>query len=229
MPPSFVPRKTAVAAAAGARHARAGIFFALGVGAFALSILAAGGAFAYQKVLAARLVKMNDDLVAARAAFEPAFIEELRRMDVRLQAAEELIAGHRAVSPLFTLLERDTLATVRFVKFGFSETPEGELRLSLAGEAAGFNAVALQSDAFSKNGVFQNPVFADFDVDKSGTVQFSFTATVAKEFGLYRSHLASAKAPAAKPPTPAASPQTAGAGAAPAPSGEVEFGDDILF
>lgn len=241
MPPTFIPRQTAVAQAVGARHARISVFFALSAGAFVCSLLAAGSVFFYQKVLANRLVKMNNDLVAARAAFEPAFIEELQRMDIRLESAKALLAKHRAVSPLFVLLERETLATVRFTKFGFSEVPEVGVRLALEGEAASFNAVALQSDVFSKNGNFLNPAFSDFDVDKSGTVHFSFTATIAPEFMLYRSHLASVKKPSA---------QTAGAGAAPAPippaakqpgaespsagtkeksGGDVQFGDDILF
>ncbi len=233
IPPSFVSRRTAASEVAGARHARVGVFFALSAGVFALSLLAAGGAFAYQKILAARVAKMNDDLVAVRVAFEPAFIEELRRMDVRLAAAREITSGHRAVSPVFALLERDTLATVRFTKFSFSEVQEEGLRVVLEGEAASFNAVALQSDAFSKNGTFLNPVFSDFAVDKSGTVHFSFVATLAPEFALYRSHLASAKTPPAQTPG-AVSEQTAGAGAvkepeAPPASGEVEFGSDILF
>lgn len=235
MPPTFIPRQTAVAQAVGARHARISVFFIVSAGAFVLSLLAAASVFFYQKVLANRLVKMNNDLVAARAAFEPAFIEELQRMDIRLETAKSLLAQHRAVSPLFALLERETLATVRFTKFSFSEAQEGGVRLALAGEAASFNAVALQSDIFAKNGSFLNPAFSDFDVDKSGIVHFSFAATVAPEFALYRSHLASVKKPSA---------QTAGVGGVatssssatkppatipPASGGDVQFGDDILF
>ncbi|TSC84091.1 MAG: hypothetical protein G01um101417_360 [Parcubacteria group bacterium Gr01-1014_17] len=238
MPPTFIPRQTAAAQNAQARHARVSVFFYLSAGAFAISLLAAGGVFFYQKILANRLVKMNNDLVAARAAFEPAFIEELQRMDTRLESAKALLAQHRAVSPLFVLLERETLATVRFTKFGFSEVPEGGVRIALGGEAASFNAVALQSDVFAKNGSFLDPVFSDFDVDKSGTVHFSFTATVAPEFVLYRSHLASMKKPSAQTPQKqnGVAGQAAGVGGAPAkppavkpPSGDVEFGDDILF
>ncbi|MDP3661439.1 MAG: hypothetical protein Q8R17_01110 [bacterium] len=243
MPPTFIPRQVAAAQTVGARHARVSVFFTLSAAAFVLSLLAAGGVFFYQKVLANRLVKMNNDLVAARAAFEPAFIEELQRMDIRLETAKTLLAQHRAVSPIFSLLERETLATVRFTKFGFSEATEGGVRLALAGEAASFNAVALQSDVFAKNGSFLNPVFSDFDVDKSGTVHFSFTATVAPEFVLYRSHLASVKkpspqtagiggaaAPASAKPTPAIStPATEKPPVTPPPGGDVQFGDDILF
>lgn len=242
MPPTFIPRKAAVAEAASARHARVSVFFSLSVVAFALSLIAAGGVFAYQKVLAKRLTKMNDDLVAARAAFEPAFIAELQRMDERIEAAKKLLAGHRAVSPLFALLERETLATVRFTKFDFSELPEGGVRLALTGEAASFNAVALQSDVFVKDGNFANPIFADFDVDKSGNVHFSFTTTVAPEFSLYRAHLAAGaknansqtagtgSAPIIAAPPAASSTAPVESSAPPASgSGKVEFGSDILF
>src|SRR3989338_657955 len=244
LPQTFISRKTVPVQTAQARHARTNVFFLLCAVVFAVSLLAAGGAFAYQKILAARLTKMNNDLVAARASFEPAFIEELRRMDVRLETAKTVLAGHRAISPLFSLLEKETLATVRFNKFSFSEDPnEGGVRLALVGEAAGFNSIALQSDVFAKNGSFLNPVFSDFDVDKSGIVHFSFAATVAPEFVLYRSHIASQKQPstqsagvgAAPATTPVASTTTSTTPATSAPTseppsvGDVEFGDDILF
>lgn len=239
LPPTFVPQKAAVAEAVKTRHARTSVFFVASVSAFALALIAALGVFAYQKVLASRLQKMNNDLVAARAAFEPEFIYELQRMDKRLGSARTLIAGHRSLSPLFSLLERETLATVRFVKFSAVEGENG-FRVELDGEAAGFNSVALQSDIFSKNANFLNPVFSDFDVDKTGIVSFRFAADLAPEFTRYRTHLA------ARPATP--SPQSAGAGAALVPSAparpttpsaptpavkeppaEVEFGSDILF
>lgn len=241
MPHTFISRKTVPAQAVGARHARASVFLLLSTGLFILSLLAAGGAFAYQKVLANRLTKMNNDLVAARAAFEPAFIEELRRMDIRIETAKTVLAGHRAISPLFSLLEKETLATVRFTKFSFSENQnEGGVRLSLAGEAAGFNSIALQSDMFAKNGNFLNPVFSDFDVDKSGVVHFGFAATLTPEFVLYRSHLANEKKPAAQSAAAGAIPTRAQVASsttpassvpvsAPTPAGDVEFGDDILF
>lgn len=237
LPPSFVPQKAAAAEAVGARHAKRSVFFVVSIAAFALALLAALGVFAYQKILANRLQKMNDDLIAARAAFEPEFIYELQRMDERLGSARTLLAGHRALSPLFALLERETLATVRFVKFSAVEG-EGEFRVELDGEAAGFNAVALQSDIFGKSANFLNPVFSDFDVDKTGVVSFRFSAALAPEFTRYRTHLA------ARPAAP--SPQSAGAGATPIPHtparptappapasteppAEVEFGSDILF
>ncbi len=237
MPPTFIPRKTADAQTAGARHARVSVFFTLSASAFVLSLLAAGGVFFYQKILANRLVKMNNDLVAARAAFEPAFIEELQHMDRRIEGSKTLLAEHRVISPLFTLLEHETLATVRFTKFSFSDSMEppssGRVRLDLSGEAISFNAIALQLDVFSKNGNFLNPVFSNFDVDKNGTVRFSFTATVAPEFILYRTHLSDKKKSLE---------QNAAAGAAQPPaapssntkikqeqSNDIQLEDEILF
>ena len=241
MPPTFISRKTVPAQTAQARHARTSVFFLLCAVVFAVSLLAAGGAFAYQKILANRLTKMNNDLIAARAAFEPAFIEELQRMDIRIETAKTVLAGHRAISPLFSLLEKETLATVRFTKFSFSEDPnEGGVRISLSGEAAGFNSIALQSDVIAKNGNLLIPIFSDFDVDKSGVVHFSFAAIVAPEFVLYRSHIASQKQPSTQSAAVSAAPakDSVASSTVPASSvptseppaaGDVEFGDDILF
>lgn len=240
MPPSFIPRKAAAAVQASApRHAKRSVFALISVGALVLALCAAGSTFIYQKVLVARLTKMNDDLVAARAAFEPSFIAELKRMNDRLEVAHTLLAGHRAVSPLFSLLEKETLGTVRFNTFSIAEsTPDAKtLLMELGGEATSFNAVALQSDIFSKESIFQNPVFSDFNVDKSGNVQFRFSADIAPEFSLYRAHLAARAAvpPPASAPVGGASAGTQRPSAAatatttPSSPGEVQFGNDILF
>lgn len=234
MPPTFVPRKTAVAETAQATHARSSVFFIVSITAFALALLAALGVFAYQKVLANRLEKLNDDLVAARAAFEPEFIYELQRMDERLSATRTLLAGHRALSPLFALLERETLATVRFVKFSAVEGEDG-FRVEMDGEAAGFNAVALQSDIFSKNQNFLNPVFSDFGVDKSGTVSFRFSALLASDFTRYRTHLAAREEPPPLQSPPRRPAEEAGTQPSTLPTTpsvppeEVDFGSDVLF
>jgi len=190
MPPTFIPQKTAVAEAARVSHGKLSVYMYASVGIFIVSLLAALGVFAYQKVLAARLQKMNDDLVAARAAFEPEFIKELQQMDMRIEAAKLLLAKHTSISPIFTLLEKETLSAVRFTKFAISVSQQNDVfSINLDGQAASFNAVSLQSDIFSKETAFQNPVFSDFDVEKTGIVSFKFSATIAPEFAKYRTHL----------------------------------------
>jgi hypothetical protein len=219
MPPTFIPKKTASAEAASASHSKRSVFFYASMGIFVVSLLAALGVFAYQKVLAARVQKMNDDLVAARAAFEPEFIKELQQMDMRIETARLLLARHTSISSVFTLLEKETLSTVRFTKFSIVEpTSKDEFKIELDGEAASFNAVSLQSDVFSKETAFQKPVFSDFDIDKTGIVHFKFSANIAPEFAKYRTHIASGNKSGEKE----ISPQTASPAAAEIPKDETK-------
>lgn len=206
MPPTFIPQKTAVAEAARVSHGKLSVYMYASIGIFVVSLLSALGVFAYQKVLATRLQKMNDDLIAARAAFEPEFIKELQQMDMRIETAKLLLAKHTSISPIFTLLEKETLSAVRFTKFAISVPQQNDaFSINLDGQAASFNAVSLQSDIFSKETAFQNPVFSDFDVEKTGTVSFKFSATIAPEFAKYRTHLVTR----AESPKTTPSPQTA--------------------
>lgn len=199
---SFIPKKP-IAPSFARRGDSVSVFMVISVVVFVLSLGAALGVFAYKKILITRIAEMDETLVRAKNAFEPDFVLKLSRFDKRVSASRELLSSHGALSSLFTLLENDTLATVRFDSFSFTTSGAGEGgALAMTGRAKNFSSIALQSDVFGEERFIKNPVFSDLNPDQSGNIAFRFSATVDKPLLSFKNAL---------PPSPKA---TAGRGAA---------------
>lgn len=143
-----------------------------------VTILAAGGIFAFERYLVQAVESKRQSLERSRAAFEPATIKELARLETRISAGSALLKNHTAVSHLFDELEKLMLTSVRFSNFSYDIADPTRTLLSASGEASSFNAVALQSDAFSKSSIITDPVFSNVNISKTGTILFEFTAVI---------------------------------------------------
>ncbi len=174
---SFIPKKSFDDVGTPKAPKRSGILFALSTILLILSLLSAGGVFAYGRFLESSITNKKGALQKARAAFEPELIRELSHLDMKFKTAEELLNSHIAVSGIFDLLEDTTLETVRFTDFSFGLDPKG-IRLMMSGSARSFSSVALQSDEFGKNRFISEPVFSGFDLDERGNVTFSVSSLV---------------------------------------------------
>lgn len=143
-----------------------------------LIILSAGGLFLFQKFSEQSIVSKKASLERYRAAFEPETIKELARLDSRISSGRTLLKGHVAISKLFDELEKLVLASVRFSDFSYKYADATKVTLTASGEADSFNAVALQSDAFSKSAIITEPIFSNVNISKTGTILFDFTAVI---------------------------------------------------
>lgn len=144
-----------------------------------LAAIALGvGVFLYQQFLEQSIESKSQSLERARAAFEPAVIEELARLDKRIDVAQTLLANHTAPSALFAFLEDNTLQTIQFTDFRFSILEGGQASVSTSGVAASFSAVVLQSDVFSQSRAIRNPIFSNLNLNQEGDVVFEFSAEV---------------------------------------------------
>jgi hypothetical protein len=141
-------------------------------------ILAAAGVFLYEKFSEQNIISKQASLERYRAAFEPDTIRELARLDTRIASGRLLLRNHVAVSKLFDELEKLVLASVRFNDFSYKYSDATHVILTASGEAGSFNAVALQSDAFSKSPIITEPIFSNVNISKTGTILFNFTAVV---------------------------------------------------
>ena len=129
---------------------------------------------------------MAPSAAKARAAFEPEFIDELRRLDKRIEHSKNIISRHLALSSFFDVLEKATLENVQFKSIRLSANPQGSsLDLSLAGLARSYASVALQSDAFGKTEGVKNPIFSQLDLGLAGDISFSVTAILDPEVFKY--------------------------------------------
>ena len=185
---SFTPPKTPIVSREGPHASWGGVnlFSIIAFVTFFLTGALAAGVFFYKSYLVRAIVTMDASLAEAKKSFEPEFIEEAARLHARIAAGKELLNQHRALSPLFDILEKKTLENVRFQDLHFTAEQEKDILLSMTGEARSFNAVALQSDVFGTEPSFTNPVFSNFNLNDSGDVVFDFSTTVDVELLRYR-------------------------------------------
>lgn len=152
---------------------------------FILSVVAAVGVFGYKFYLSYSIKSMATELEARKANLEQETVDEIRRLNNRILATEDLLESHIALSPLFGLLESSTLSNVRFTNFDY-RTSERGFEVLLQGEARGYAVLALQADLLNKNKNFINPVFSDLSLDDEGNVVFSFRAHVSPTLLSYK-------------------------------------------
>ncbi len=148
-------------------------------------VLTAGGLYFYKATLTKRIDQMNKDLIIAKNRFEPAKINQLKELDKRLSSATSILAGHVAISPIFDLLEKVTLKTVRYTKFSYAFSTETNSRIDvqMSGQAVGYRSIALQSDLFSEHKKeIIDPVFSNLSLDNKGNVIFDLNFSVDPSF-----------------------------------------------
>lgn len=147
-------------------------------GILVVTVIAAGGVFLLQSYTEQSITSKRQSLDRQRAAFEPATIEELLRLDKRLNASSGLLKSHTALTLVFDDLEARTGENVRFKNFKYESAGPSRFAITMNGTAKSFNAVAIQSDSFGKSNYIKDPIFSNLNLDPSGNVVFDFGAVV---------------------------------------------------
>lgn len=170
---SFIPKKPLVEERV-MRTRKVSIFNFLATLIFFASLVSAGGMYFYKANLTQSITKMKADLDRAKDAFEPGVIEDLETLDRRLNATISILDEHIAVSPIFTLIEESTLSTVQFTKFDYEMPSDatGDVKVTLTGIAPGYEAIALQNDAYASEKSIKNPKFTNLELDQRGRITF---------------------------------------------------------
>lgn len=179
---SFIPKKTL---SPKPEISRSGSFGLINVVAFVImivSLLVAGGSYLYRDTLSQRVDEMKLSLDRARNIFEPELLQELQILDKRIQAADEILSNHIAVSPIFEVLQEITLPTVRYVDFTYEidSINPNVIHVAMSGEAVSYDAVTLQADLFSQNRFIRNPIFSNFSLSRTGNVEFDLMFDVSR-------------------------------------------------
>ncbi len=144
---------------------------------FVTALVSSIGVYVYKLRVAAVINSRVDSINRAEKAFEPAIILELRKLDIRLRAATELLDQHIALSDFFDSLGETTLPDISFNDFQINfdeETPS----VSMSGTARGYVAIAQQSELFGNNQYIENAIFSDFALNETGLVSFSLEFTL---------------------------------------------------
>src|SRR3989344_744293 len=177
-PQSFIPHEATLAP----QRARSGkgladLFVLIALVLFVASVALAVGMFLYKEYLGASAASKVDQLERAKAAFEPSLINELTRLDDRMQAAGEILQKHIAPSVFFQMLEQTTIGSVGFTSLDFEVTDAENMAIRMDGLAGSVNGIALQADLFSKGGMLTSPIFSNINREIDG-VHFSLSGVL---------------------------------------------------
>ena len=147
-------------------------------------LVVAGGLFFYKGIISGNLTEMSESLKVAESRYEPAKILELQVLDKRLRAADEILSSHASITPIFELLQKVTMKTVRYTKFSYNTGTEKakKVAIKLTGTAVGYKSIALQSDIFTENKQLVDPLFSNLVLDDKGNVLFDLEFSVDPSF-----------------------------------------------
>lgn len=175
---SFIPKKPMTATAQRAPSS-INLFSLLATVIFIIALALSGGVFFYHNLLQKQIDSDKTSLDRAKGEFEPDLINQIVRLDSRIEISKKLLASHIAVTPFFNFLSSVTLKSVRFKDFNFSYLAPDKIIVSMKGQAQSYASVALQSDILNAQPKYlKNTLLADMALEPAGTVSFSVTTTV---------------------------------------------------
>lgn len=191
---SFIPKSTF--AKPGTRtfykEAGFGIVFKLAAALLFIALAVFGGAFWYKGELQKQIDSLSPSLERAKAAFDPAFINDAEDLVKRIGVAKKLLENHRFPTGILDLLENLTVDELRFTQFSYTtklkKTEEGEdfsVLLGLAGEAKSYKSLAQQSEVFKNSPYVELASFSNFSLTQTGTVSFSLDLDLVQSILLY--------------------------------------------
>ncbi|MES3005789.1 MAG: hypothetical protein V4664_02475 [Patescibacteria group bacterium] len=181
---SFIPKQPVTETRV---HSSGGnFFFLVSFILFMVSVAIAGAAFLYDQLVENNISKGNAQLRLNENAFDSTTIQQLTRLNDRINAAQNLLRQHIAFSNFFGALERATLRNVVYKNFSYAYGGGEKISISMLGlagrgPASSYETVALQAKAFtdpSLRNVFRSPILTDVALDAQGNASFSFSASI---------------------------------------------------
>ncbi len=146
------------------------------VGFVASGVLAIGTYF-YLQYVTSESAQMQNQIKTVQASLNTGLIQQITRLDLRMNTAESLLSTHIAPSAFFSALDQTTLTTVAFQSLTFNAIDAKGVALKMTGIARDVNSVALQADLFGKSGVITDSIFSGIDQQVDG-VHFSVSGYV---------------------------------------------------
>ena len=211
---SFIPKQTinpvSSRSTAGSSDTGVGLFTILSFVILFISLVGAGGSFAYKSYLQAKIyspckttsqVDPNTELLGLSGDIESrcglySSLEEMRRrldnerltkmqrLDTKMKLASVVLSSHSTIDPLFNFLSTSTLKTIRYTRFSMTG---GEAKLQ--GTASGYEDIAVQSNVLNSMPEVENSLFSDLDLDPKGNVAFTLSFRVNPKKILYTANL----------------------------------------
>lgn len=182
---SFVPKKTLVQTNDQSVRVSINIFLSGGLIIFFLTLAVSGGVYLYNIYLGKQIVEETARLGQAQKAFEPALVMDVKRLDNRMIAARQVLDNHTIVSPIFEMLQANTLQSVRFTSFKFDGSKNNTI-VTMDGEAQSYTSVAAQADVFSSEPSVKNFTFSNLNLNGTHGVKFTVMLDLNNSTLLYK-------------------------------------------
>lgn len=154
------------------------LFSLIGTVLFIATLALGGGAYFYQSVLEKQIAENKASLDLAKDAFDPQLINQIVRLDTRIETTKKLLASHISVTPLFDYISTITLKSVRFRNFSFAYLAPDKVVVTMQGQGQGYASVALQSDLLNQQKYLRETVVGDMNLEPTGLVSFSVSTII---------------------------------------------------
>ncbi len=151
---------------------------------FLAAAISAGGVIFFEKSLKENIVVLQNQLEDARKVFEPEFLNEIRRLDMRLSVSRLLLDQHIVLTPVFNILEQTVLPDIRYSRFSYSVS-DGQVFVTAEGVARSFTSIAQQSNVLGRTASVRDHIFSDFQTDEMGNVGFQLALAFSPNVLLY--------------------------------------------
>jgi len=176
---SFIPKKPMAASSRPFTKEPRSLFSYIAIFLLISSLLASGGLFLYKAYLNNKKDISSKSLTEVRGSFEKATIEELEEYNSRTNIINELLNKHIVLTPLFKLLEENTIPSIQYTNFEQQEKG-GSYKVQINGLATDYRAIAMQADVFNtpKGQMLENVVFSNLAKTKSNNVSFDLEFSV---------------------------------------------------
>lgn len=185
---SFIPKKPLISdpKTAVVKHGGTSVLMILGSLLFIVSLGSAVACVVWKNMLMKSQETYKAQLIDSEKRFDIASIENLKKVNTKIDTGKMLLKNHLSVSAIFPIINQLIIESVRINSFEFLAPEKGldGVKITMRGIAKDYNSIAFQSDVFGSsekygtNKIIKNPIVADMSEDSSGGISFSFSGTL---------------------------------------------------
>ena len=180
---SFIPKKNFTSPVS--KESGLSFVLPLSVIVFGISLLAYGGVFLYNDTLKKNIIAKEQELEQRKQDLDPTTIRNINEISGRIEALKTILAKHRSLLDFFEFLSTNTLKSVRFSSFSYSDQEEAPV-ISLQGTAKSYGSISLLAEKFYENPNIKGILLSNFSLKEGGNVGFSAKIVTDPQMFSYR-------------------------------------------
>ena len=181
MKSSFIPKKEIKKTVERKKGAGVSLFFLISLILFLSMVVSGIGMYLYRTSLVKKIKLKEAEIKVNAEAYSITAFQEFIDNDKRIKVADEILKNHYAISPIFTFLEQNTIATVLFTNAKIFK--EGDkIKCEFSGRATEFSDLVRQKDLYTKNANINDFLFYNITRSKEkGDVIFDMSFNIDKK------------------------------------------------